>query len=119
MKKFLTLFLLGFLVFQVSATPKLEVKKDFVKTEMVKQVTDVIIDFDAVIFEGYSFRENRYLNFSNSNHNTLALIPDVCWSSDLIFSYNSIYKEKLNKNYIIDKKLLLEKLGIFTLNSSC
>lgn len=37
MKKILTLFLLGFLVFQVSATPKLEVKKDFVKTEITKK----------------------------------------------------------------------------------
>lgn len=37
MKKILTLILLGFFVFQVSATPKLEVKHDIVKTEMVKQ----------------------------------------------------------------------------------
>lgn len=118
MKKFLTLILLGFFVFQVSATPKLEVKQDVVKTEMVKQFTDVVIDFDAVIFSGYSFKENQFLNFKNSNPNTFAIMPSVCWSSNLSFSYNSIYKERLNQNYTLDKKLLLQKLGI-TLNLSC
>jgi len=118
MKKFLTLILLGFFVFQVSATPKLEVKNDVVKTKMVKQFTDVVIVSDAVIFTSYSFKENNSLTFKNSNPNVFAIMPEVCWSSNFKFRYNSIYKERLNKNYILDKKLLLKKLGI-TLNSSC
>lgn len=119
MKKFLTLILLGFLCLQVSATPKFEVKNDVIKTEIVKQTNDVLIDFDTVVFSNYSFKNERTLNFKNSNLNTFAIMPDVFWSSNLKFSYITIYKEKLNKNYIIDKKLLLKKLGITTLNFSC
>lgn len=75
MKKILTLILLGFLCLQVSAAPKFEVKKDFVKTEIVKQTIDIVKLQLSPSFTEISFIFNK--NDVPKDDSVLAIQKDV------------------------------------------
>lgn len=121
MKKILSIILLGFFFLQLNASPKFEVKHDFTKTEIVKQNQSVIVLNLNDSSNKIVFYENKYIiNYLQKNTLNNIGIPVIpCWSSNLVFSQINVYKEKLNTGYLIDKKLLIKKAGIYHINSKC
>lgn len=76
----------------------------FTDVQDVAQVP--VIDF----YLNYFVRENQFtpLQTSKSKLPSFAFIPDICWSSNVYLNNLIVYKEKLNSNYVIDKRKLLK-----------
>jgi len=108
------------MTFTMSAsTPTLDAKQKtiIVKPIMVNTIVgNVQTAYDAAItFEYTAIQNHSVLTFYKTEKtptNTLAIINDVGWHSQMCFAFNVIYKEKLNTSYLFDHSVNISKLGI-------
>jgi len=112
MKKLFCLILLGLFIFTGNAETKIYEKAKFEVVQSFDvsslEFVNVNFDFEAVSF----FRESKSFKVSKTDSENFAVIDSVGWCVLKDYSLPTIYKERLNSNYIIDKKELMRSKGI-------
>jgi hypothetical protein len=90
----------------------------------VLQFTDVqhfapvaVVNFDV----NYFVTDNAFVIVASEKPflPSFAVMPDVGWSFNTFVSHFSIYQDKLNSNYIADKRKEIQKTGITFNRLSC